>query len=267
FRSSDKLAGAYGTAVSTTMLLTTLLLYRAMSKVWKWPKPAVLLITALFVVIDFSFFTANMTKLLQGGWIPLCLGLAIFTVMVTWKRGAQVIRRKTAERSVPVEHFLQQLRDDKIARTPGVAVFLSRVPDQIPPSVLDFVANVGSLHETVIVLSMQFEEAPRVAPEQRGAYAPMADGLWRVTLKYGFTERPDIGAGLSGLDRFGEHVDLSEATFYGNRDFVARDRKHPALSYWRTGLFAYLFRNGARITDRFNLPPERTVELARQIEI
>jgi KUP system potassium uptake protein len=267
FRSSDRLAGAYGTAVSTTMLLTTLLLYRAMHKIWKWPQPLVVLITGLFLIVDLSFFVANLTKLFQGGWIPLCLGLCVFTVMLTWKRGAQAIRRKLNERAEPVDRFLQQLRDDKVVRTPGVAVFLTHLPDQIPPIILDFVHTVGSLHETVIALSLHFEESPRVSPQDRGRYEQLADGLWRVTLNYGFLERPDLGTALAELDGFGEKVDLSTAAFYGNRDFVKRAPKSPALSRWRTGLFAYLFRNGARMTDRFNLPADRTVELARQIEI
>jgi KUP system potassium uptake protein len=267
FRSSDRLAGAYGTAVSTTMLLTTLLLYQAMSRIWKWPRPAVLLITGLFLVVDLSFFCANLTKLFQGGWIPLCLGLCIFTVMLTWKRGAQAIRRKLNDRAEPVDRFLQRLRDDKVVRTPGVAVFLTHLPEQVPPIMLDFVRTVGSLHETVIALSLHFEESPRVGPEARGAYEQLADGLWRVKLSYGFLEQPDLGGALAELDGFGDKVDLSTAAFYGNRDFVTRDANSPALSRWRTGLFAYLFRNGARMTDRFNLPADRTVELARQIEI
>jgi KUP system potassium uptake protein len=227
----------------------------------------VLIITGLFLIVDISFFTANMTKLLQGGWIPLCLGIAIFTVMLTWRRGMQTIRRKTTDRSEPAPQFLKALRDNKVPRTPGVAVFLTRMPDQIPPLILDFVSTVGSLHETVIALSLSFEESPRVGPRERGDYEQLADGLWRVNLRYGFVERPDLSTALAELDGFGDKVDLSNAIFYGNRDFVTRDPKNPALSRWRTGLFAYLFRNGARITDRFNLPPKRTVELARQIEI
>jgi KUP system potassium uptake protein len=267
FRSSDKLAGAYGTAVSTTMLLTTLLLYRAMHRIWKWPQPLVLLITGLFLIVDISFFTANLTKLLQGGWIPLSLGLCIFTVMLTWKRGAQAIRRKLNDRAETVDRFMQQLAQDNIPRTPGVAVFLTHLPDQIPPIILDFVRTVGSLRETVIALSLHFEEQPQVSPQDRGHYEKLADGLWRVTLNYGFSERPDLSAALAELDGFGDKVDLSAAAFYGNRDFVIRDSKSPTLSRWRTALFAYLFRNGARMTDRFNLPADRTIELARQIEI
>ncbi len=267
FRSSDKLAGAYGTAVSTTMLLTTLLLYRAMHRTWKWPFPLVLIVTGLFLTVDLSFFVANLTKILEGGWIPLSLGAAIFTVMVTWRTGVQSIRRKIDDRSEPVKQFLQEMADAKITRTPGVAVFLTRVTDQIPPLILDFVRNVGSLQETVIALSLHFEEAPRMAPQDRGDYQQLAGGIWRVNLKYGFVEIPDLSTALAELDGFGDKVDLSKATFYGNRDFVTRDPKAPQMSGWRTGLFAYLFRNGARIVDRFNLPPKRTVELARQIEI
>jgi KUP system potassium uptake protein len=228
FGSSDKLAGAYGAAVSTTMLLTTFLLYRAMHRVWKWPALAIFPLTALFLGVDLSFFIANMTKLLDGGWIPLTLGGAIFVVMITWRSGVRVLWAKNQARGIPQEKFLKQLEDNAIPRTPGVAVFLTREVELVPPLILDFVQTTGALRETVIALSVHFEETPRIPHEARGAY---------------------------------------DAVFIGARDFITRDKAKPAMAPWRTSLFSVLFRNGMRITDRFNLPAERTLEIARQIEI
>ena len=267
FRSWDRLAGAYGTAVSTTMLLTTLLLYRAMRGVWRWPMGVVAAITGVLLVVDVSFFSANLLKLADGGYIPLGLGFAIFVVMVTWRSGIQVIRRKINAGSQTLEQFIAKLRAGSIPRTPGVAVFLTRVSDRVPLLIVDYVRTMGALHETVVALSIHFEEQPRIADEERGDFQALAEGFWRVNLKYGFMENPDLSAGLKGLERFGDKVDLSEAIFFGTRDFIARDKRQPVMSAWRTQLFAFLFRNGERITDRFNLPPGRTIEIARQIEI
>jgi KUP system potassium uptake protein len=267
FGSSDRLAGAYGAAVSTTMLLTSLLLYRAMHRVWKWPAQAILPLTALFLAVDLSFFVANMAKLLDGGWIPLTLGAAIFFVMITWRSGVRRLWAKTKARGVPLAQFLKQLEDKAIPRTPGVAVFLTREQELVPPLILDFVQTTGALRETVIALSVQFDEAPRIQPGERGAYSKVAEGIWRVNLKYGFVEIPNIAVALKDLPGFGDAVDLSDAVFIGARDLVSRDKDHPSMAAWRTNLFAFLFRNGMRITDRFNLPPSRTLEIARHIEI
>jgi KUP system potassium uptake protein len=267
FGSSDRLAGAYGTAVSTTMLLTTFLLYRAMHRVWKWPALAILPLSALFLSVDLSFWVANMMKLLDGGWIPLTLGAAIFFVMITWRAGVRQLWAKTKARGVPLTQFLKEMDDKAIPRTPGVAVFLTRERELVPPLILDFVQTTGALRETVIALSVQFEEAPRVQPTERGAYSKVAEGFWRVNLKYGFVEIPNITAALKDLPGFGDDVDLSEAVFIGARDLVSRDGDHPSMAAWRTNLFGFLFRNGMRITDRFNLPPSRTLEIARHIEI
>jgi KUP system potassium uptake protein len=267
FGSSDRLAGAYGAAVSTTMLLTTFLLYRAMHRVWKWPTLVVVPLTALFLSVDVGFFVANMAKLLDGGWIPLVLGLAIFFVMITWRSGVRLLWAKTKARGVPLAQFLKQLEDTAIPRTPGVAVFLTREQDLVPPLILDFVQTTGALRQTVIALSVQFEEAPRIQHAERGAYSKVAEGFWRVNLKYGFVEIPNITLALKDLPGFGDDVDLSDAVFIGSRDLVSRDKTHPSMQVWRTNLFAFLFRNGMRITDRFNLPPNQTLEIARHIEI
>jgi KUP system potassium uptake protein len=267
FGSSDRLAGAYGTAVSTTMLLTSLLLYRAMHRVWKWPALAIIPLTALFMSVDIGFFVANMAKLLDGGWIPLTLGLAIFFIMITWRSGVRRLWAKTKARGVPVAQFLKQLEDKAIPRTPGVAVFLTREQELIPPLILDFVQTTGALRETVIALSIQFDEAPRIQHAERGAYSKVGEGIWRVTLKYGFVEIPNIAVALKDLPGFGDDVDISDAVFIGARDLIDRDKAHPSMAAWRTNLFGFLFRNGMRITDRFNLPPNRTLEIARHIEI
>ncbi len=266
FRSSDKLAGAYGTAVSTTMLLTTLLLYRAMHKTWRWPAAVVWGVTAVFLAVDLGFFSANLLKLVEGGWVPLSIGAVIFTLMVTWRQGVQMVRDKLVRDSRSTEDFMAEVERTGVARTPGVAAFLTRLGDRAPPLMVEYVKLTGSLHQTVIALSLAFEQVPRVAPEDRADFTEVCKDFWRVNLRYGFMENPDLGVGLADLKDFGEKVDLSGALFFGTRDFVVRG-SHPKMGKTRTALFAFLFRNGRRITDRFNLPPDRTFEIAREIKI
>jgi KUP system potassium uptake protein len=266
FRSSDKLAEAYGMAVSTTMLLTTLLLFRAMSRVWRWPALVAWTTAAVFLLADASFFLANLLKIFEGGWIPLTLGGAIFLVMTTWREGVQRVRDRLVSDAEPIDRFVAGLKTRKVARTPGVAAFLTRLGDRTPPLMSEYVRLTGSLQQTVVAMTLSFEELPRVAAEHRADFSQVADDFWRVNLRYGFMENPDLAAGLSDLEGFEEKVDLSQALFFGTRDYVTCAKDHH-MAAWRTNLFAFLFRNGVRITDRFNLPPRRTIEIAREIEI
>jgi KUP system potassium uptake protein len=228
---------------------------------------AIFPLTALFLTVDLSFSVANMAKLMDGGWIPLTLGVAIFIVMITWRSGMKVLWAKNQARAVPLAQFLKQMNDNAIPRTPGVAVFLTREQELVPPVILDFVQTTGALRETVIALSVHFDESPRIQHGERGAYAKVAEGFWRVNLKYGFVEIPNIALALKDLPGFCDDVDVSKAVFIGARDFIARDKAHAAMARWRISLFSFLYRNGMRITDRFNLPPGQTIEVARQIEI
>ncbi len=266
FRSSEKLAGAYGMAVSTTMLLTTLLLFRAMTKVWRWPAVAVWATTAVFIVVDGGFFSANLLKVLDGGWVPLMLGAVIFLVMITWRQGIDRVRARLDRDAEPTGDFVAELGSREVARTPGVAVFLTRLGDRTPPLMTEYVRLTGSLHQTVVALTLISEELPRVAPGERADFSKVADNFWRVNLRHGFMESPDLGAGLSELEGFDRKVDLEGAFFFGSRDYVVCRAAH-GMARWRGDVFAFLFRNGVRITDRFNLPADRTFEIAREIVI
>ncbi len=265
FRSSDRLAGAYGTAVATTMVLTTLLLIRAMARTWRWPIAFVAPLALLFLVVDLSFFVANLTKIVDGGWIPLTLGIAIFMIMVTWRTGAQALRSKLASLAEPVDNFLAELKAERVPRVPGTAIFLTRPTDKIPAFVGDYVRNMGSLHKVVLALHIRFEEQPRIDEAERAEIEQVAPDFWHVTLRYGFIEAPDLVSALRELKGV-PGLDPDQAVFFATRDLVAPAR-HSMLSRWRLALFAYLYRNAARLTDRFNLPPDRTVEVARQVRL
>jgi len=266
FGSSDKLAGAYGTAVSTTMVLTTLLLIRAMARIWKWPLWAVIPAAAIFLTVDLGFFTANLAKIAQGGWIPLTLGFLIFGVMISWRTGVTVLRVRLALLSMLSAEFFVRLAKQGVPRVPGTAVFLTRTNDEIPAAIVEYVRNMGSLHANVIALRIDFEETPRIEPSKRCEVEQLAPGFWKATVRYGFMEKPDLTLAVAALPGLPQEIDLDHAVFFGTRDTVVAG-EHSALTGLRLSLFSFLFRNAVRASDRFNLPAGRTVEVARQVVV
>ena len=266
FGSSDKLAGAYGTAVSTTMVLTTLLLIRAMARIWKWPLWAVIPTAGVFLIVDIGFFTANLAKVAQGGWIPLTLGFLIYGIMVSWRTGVSVLRARLSSLSMPAATFFARLAEQGTPRVPGTAVFLTRTNDQIPAAIVEYVRNMGSLHEYVIALRINFEETPRIEPGERCEVEQLAPGFWKAAVSYGFMEKPDLTRAVAALPGLPSTIDFAHALFFGTRDTVVAGR-HSALTGLRLSLFSFLFRNAVRASDRFNLPAGRTMEVARQVVV
>jgi KUP system potassium uptake protein len=236
-----------------------------MHRVWRWPLVLVIPAAAVFICVDLSFFAANLLKIADGGWIPLTLGLVIFVIMITWRMGVQALRAMLTGLAEPAEQFLQELKDSNVPRVPGTAVFLTRTGDKIPSYICDHVRNMGSLHKTVIILNLSFEEQPRIT-EDRCRFERLADGLTRATVRYGFIERPDIPATLRASEGLPEGVDMDRAVFFGTRDLVTA-AKHSPLVRWRVLLFAFLYRNAVRLIDRFDLPPARTMEITRQLKL
>jgi KUP system potassium uptake protein len=267
FRTSDHLAGAYGTAVSTTMLLTTGLLFTAMRKVWRWPLLAAAPVAAVFLTIDLGYFSANLLKIADGGWLPLSVGALVLMVMIVWRSGVDAITTAAARLSRSPDRFVADLEAGRIPRVPGTAIFLTRLDEAIPPLMLDHVKHMGALQEHVIALSVIFEETPRVAEGQRCHVEPLVDGIWRVTIRFGFIEIPDLAAALRRLKGLDPSIDLDKAVYFATRD-MAVPREHTSrITRTALPLFAFLYRNAVRVTDRFNLPPENVVEVARQIEL
>jgi KUP system potassium uptake protein len=267
FGRSDRLAGAYGTAVSTTMLLTTALLYKVMRNRWGWSAPSALLTSGLFLVVDLSFFAANLMKIVEGGWIPLTFGAIVFIVMTTWHSGIEAMARKLATMTEPPERFLQRLATDRIPRVPGTAVFLTRLAEPIPPLMILHVSQFGVLPQTAIALTVRFADIPRVGLSNRLQLVPVFEGFWHLTAHYGFVEIPDLQATLRAAKDRGCPVDLSTAVYFGAHDQIIRAKMGGRLLRWRVPLFAFLFRNAVRTVDLFNLPTSNFLEIGRQIEI
>jgi KUP system potassium uptake protein len=267
FGSSDRLAGAYGTAVSTTMLLTTALLYNVMRERWGWSAPTALFVSGVFLLVDIGFFAANLLKIADGGWIPLTFGGLVFVVMTTWHFGVAAIQRTLATMTESPAQFLERLQTKRIARVPGTAIFLTRLTEAIAPLMILHVSQIGVLPETVIALTVRFADIPRVSPADRLELVPIFEGFWHLTVRYGFVEIPDLPSALRTAKDLGCPVDLEAAVYFGALDEVVRGAPGRWFLRWRVPLFAFLFRNSVRAVDLFNLPPANFLEIGRRIEI
>ncbi len=268
FGSSDRLAGAYGTAVSTTMLLTTALLYNAMRDIWRWSAVAAVLASGVFLVVDTAFFAANLLKVREGGWFPLLFGTLVFMVMTTWHQGVVAVRRKQAEDKESTAAFLSKVNHSGgIARVPGTAVFMSRGGTAVPRQLLRHAAQFKALHETVVTLTVGFDEVPRVPASERAVTERVAEGIWHVTVRFGFVEVPNLRLALAQVSDQSCQVDLDGALYFAERDEVVRSKTRPRLPAWRRMLFGFMYRNAVRTPDRFDLPADRFIEISRQVEL
>ena len=267
FGSSDRLAGAYGTAVSTTMLLTTALLYNVMRERWRWPAELALITSGLFLAVDFAFFAANLFKVKEGGWIPLAFGTLVFTVMVSWHFGFEAMRRRHTVLTETPDEFFRRLKQDHVPRVPGTAIFLTRLAATTPFLIVEHVAQMRAMYETAIALTVNFDYIPRVASRDRIELARLAEGFWHITVHFGFVQVPDIPAALRQAKDSGCPIDLDDAIYFGARDTIVCSKKRNWLVRASLRLFTLMFRNSVRAVDLFKIPPEKFVEIGRQIEI
>jgi len=267
FGSSDRLAGAYGTAVSTTMLLTTVLLFTVMRDRWGWPSAATFGLIAVFVVVDFAFFSANLLKIREGGWIPLAFGSLVFFIMTTWRFGIEALRAEHAKGSETPEQFLRRMADRNIPRVPGTAVFLTRATDCMPPLIVQHVEQIGAVQQNLVALTVKFEDIPRVHRNDRLELLRVGDHFWHITVRYGFVQIPNLPAALREAKDQGCQLDLDKAIYFGARDAVVPATSRGRLERWRLPIFAFMLRNSVRAVDLFRIPPDCFVEIGRQIEI
>jgi KUP system potassium uptake protein len=266
FGSSDALAGAYGTAVSTTMLATTVLLYLAMAEKWRWNKAACAAIAGFLMIVDLTFFSANLTKIAEGGWVPLVLGLLIYLIMTTWRDGVAAMTKRLRAISESPDKMLARLASGEIPRVPGAAVFLTRAERPLPALMIRQIEQFGAMPRSVVSLTILFSESPWVQESRRVEVRVVSDHFWHIVVHYGFMERPNLSAALADAERQGCDLDISEALFIGARDSVVHGER-PLLSRWRQAVFSVLHRNAVHMDDRFELPDDRFVEIGRRIEL
>jgi KUP system potassium uptake protein len=266
FRESSALAAAYGVAVTTDMVFTSILFAVFVYMRWKWTALAAFGIAAAFLAVDLGFWGAQLPKIPHGGWFPLAVAALVFTVMTTWQRGRGILNNRLAQDSLPTELFLQSVAKNSPHRVKGTSVFLTRNAEGVPAALLHNLKHNQVLHETVILLSVATKEVPVVTPAERSAVESLGHGFYRVEVNYGFTEDPDIPAVLGALNH-------PELTFEPNRTtyFLGRETlfatKAPGMALWRERLFIIMARNARSATYFFRLPPNRVVELGAQIEL
>ncbi len=266
FGDSSSLAGAYGMAVTGTMLITSLLFYAVARERWGWSQLRAGGVVALFLVFDLAFFGANVAKFFDGGWFPILVGTAVFTVMTTWKRGRAELSRLLRLGSVPLDLFLADLETQQPHRVPGTAIFMTSDPNGVPNVLLHHFKHNKTLHQRVILLSVLTERRPEVPEAERVQVTPLEHGFFRIVARFGFMEKPSVDAVLRGAAAQGLVVELPTATFFlGRETLLATGRS--GMMTWRKKLFAFLSRNAPPAVQYFGIPPNRVIELGAQLEI
>lgn len=267
FRSSASLAAAYGIAVTATMAITTVLFYIVAREHWSWSRPAALSVALPFMVVDLAFLIANVTKIPDGGWLPIILGLGIFTIMTTWKQGRHLVALRLKERSHPTQDHLPEVLAHSLLRVPGTAVFMGSDDERIPPPLLQNIEHNKVLHEQVVLLTVKTAQSPYVDPDRRLEMKPLGNGCYRAIIRYGFMEDPDIPAALGQASQLGLNLDPANTTFFLGRDSILASERRPGMAVWRERLFARMAHNATSAAAYFCLPPDQVVELGTQVEI
>jgi KUP system potassium uptake protein len=267
FGKSGNLAAAYGIAVSATMLATSALLFIAMREIWGWSIARAGTVAGAFLIVDLAFFTANLSKIAAGGYVPLLLAAFAYGTMLIWHRGAEAVSARLQEAVVPVGVFMENVSQRRIPRVPGTAVFLTRTKRDVPPVMVWHLKHNRALHERLFVLTVDTEPVPWIGSAARLTVAEVAPNFWRASAHYGFMERPDIPALLRQAHAEGCGIDLSDITYYvGHETVVARD-DGTGLPKWFGALFVLMQRNSVHVSDYFRVPSDALVEIGRQISI
>ncbi|MDW2982579.1 MAG: potassium transporter Kup [Rhodanobacter sp.] len=267
FRSSDNLGAAYGIAVTGTMTMTTLLALVVARKRWHWSWPTVLLVGVLFLIIDLSFFGANLLKVAHGGWFPLVLGVVLFTVMTTWRRGRELVVREIKQGGLALAPFIENIAEHPPLRVPGTAIFLTANQHAVPHALLHNLKHNKVLHERNVLLTVETLETPVAEADERITITPMAGNFFGLELRFGFAEDPNIPLALTQCTREGLGFDMMETTFFLSRETIVADARRPGMALWRDKLFAFLSRNAMPATAFFQIPGNRLIELGAQVEI
>jgi len=267
FRSSGNLAAAYGVAVNSTMAITTVLAFNVARERGGWSLPAALVFLLGFVAIDLGFLGSNLLKVPEGGWLPLLIGLVLFTVMTTWRKGANLLSERIAETASTLETFIGKIEGERIPRVPGTGVFFTGRLEQTPPALQQLVRHTGILYERVIVLTVVIEPVPKTGAEERIEFKDLGAGFCRVVLHYGFMQRPNIPSELAAAAELGLTTDLDQVHYIiGHVDLLA-GRKLRGMSRWRDDLFVVMASNTQDATAFYQIPASQAMKVGLQIGI
>jgi KUP system potassium uptake protein len=267
FRTADALASAYGVSVSGTMLIDTLLLALVARATWTRARRWVLPLCLVFAIVELAFLVANGVKFLEGAWFPVALGVAVFTLMRTWRRGRQLLHAEIRKEGIQLDSFLPGLMLAPPTRVPGTAIFLTAQQGMVPHALLHNLKHNKVLHERNVFLTAETLNVPYAPKDKRLKISPIGDDFYRVLVRFGFMEVPDVPLALMrSCDRGGIHVDPMDTTYFASRETIVA-RAHGGMAMWRDKLFAIMHRNAAPATNFFRIPGNRLVELGAQVEI
>jgi KUP system potassium uptake protein len=266
FRSSSALASAYGIAVTGTMVVTTALAFVVVRYKWRWPLWPSLAIIAAFLAVDMTFLAANMLKVVDGGWVPLALGVASMIVMWTWVRGTRLLAEKTHRDSIPIMDLIPMLEKSKPMRAPGTAVFLTSDPNVAPTALMHNIKHNKVLHARVLIICVKTEDRPRVAIARRFELKQLSQDFYSVTLHYGFMESPRVPAALALMRKSGFKYDIMTTSFFLGRRTI-KESPSSVMPAWQDKLYVALTKQAANATDFFSIPSDRVVELGAQVTI
>jgi KUP system potassium uptake protein len=263
FGSSSSLAAAYGIAVTGTMAITTILAYRVARSVWRWNRAAAAALFGFFLLIDLGFLAANMIKVRDGGWFPLAFGLAVFMLMLTWKRGRALVEARMAADAIPLDAFVASASLG-CTKVPGTAVFLTTETSGVPHALLHSMKHYKSLHERVVLVNVITLDVPHVPPSQRVAVGAFNTQFYKVKIFFGFMDTPDLPEALEWCAEQGLRIDMMDTSFFLGRERLIPKTKSE-MAFWRERLFVTMVRNARSAADYFRLPPNRVVELGAQV--
>jgi len=266
FQSSSALAGAYGIAVTMSMLIDSILIYFVMRRLWKWPRLVAFGIAAPLALIDTAFLASNSLKIPDGGWFPLLIGAVVFTLLTTWKRGRKVLMDRLSEDALPLREFIQSIELAPPVRVEGTAVFLTSTPDQVPHALLHNLKHNKVLHERVVFLTVVTRDIPYVAIDERLEIEDLGCEFTRMRAYYGFKEDPDVPEVMELADRSGFRFEMMETSFFVSRETLIPSVR-PGMAMWRERLFSSMSKNAIKASDFFHVPANRVVELGTQVEL
>jgi len=267
FRSSENLAAAYGIAVSGTMLITTILLYRVAVSRWQWPPGAAIPVIAVFGAIDATFLVSNSIKIVEGGWFPLIVGAVIATLMLSWRKGSSEVRDRLHQMSMPLKQFLDYADKAVIGRAPGLGVWLTKVEHGASPMLLRHIEHNRVLHQTVVLLTFVSDRRPRVPFHERHSLQRLGHGFYQIQVRLGFMQTPDIPLSLLNCNRLGFDADLEHRNYYIAHETIVRREAGSAMDPVSFAIFSFLNRIASRAPDFFKIPHDAVIEVGFRVEI
>jgi KUP system potassium uptake protein len=267
FRSSENLAAAYGIAVSGTMLITTILLYQVAVSRWQWPSGVAIPVIAIFGAIDATFLVSNSIKIIEGGWFPLIVGGLIAALMLSWRKGSSAVRHRLQEMSMPLKEFLDYADKACIGRAPGMGVWLTKVEHGASPMLLRHIEHNRVLHETVVLLTFVPDRRPRVPFHERHSVHRLSHGVYRIQVRLGFMQTPDIPLSLINCNKLGFDADLDHKNYYIAHETIVRREAGSSMDPISFSIFSFLNRIASRAPDFFRIPHDAIIEVGFRVEI